>query len=428
MNDTTIIISRNDILKDHTALIQEALDSCKAMGGTVTIRQGDYYISSLEIFSNTTLCLEYGCNLLGVQDASCYRNSYERTEEVFMQKALFFAGEQQNIRICGDGIIDGRGDEQHFPPQGKTPSGESSERPKLFSFYKCNNVRMENLTLKNPAGWGLLFQKCDNLRFNNLTMRFLSNYNNDGFDLDSCHNVFISGCDIHTGDDAICPKCTDARGCKNIIVSDCIIRSNTSGFKLGTSSFGDFSFITVNNCIFHDCTMGTIKLTNVDGGKMHDIRLSNLLLDNCEGPIFIRAGERGLDYDNPKTDGESYTGRIFLSNISGTVTGGYDRCGILITGTSKRRISDVYFSDVYLSFPGGCSEKFDDLPEDEQKYPEQFFFGNLPASVLYIRHADNIHFAQTRFEIREIDSREEIILSDCSKINKEEVDLSYKGC
>ena len=409
-----IIIEPNNELKDHTCIFQKAFNECKPDGGKIIVKAGNYYLASIEIFSNTTLYLERGCNLFGLQDTSLYRNSYEYTEETFMQKAFLFAGNQSNIHICGYGVIDGRGDRKHFPPQGYTPSGKSSERPKLFSFYQCSNITVENLTLKNPAGWGLLFQKSDNLRFQNLTLRFLSNTNNDGFDLDSCHNVFITGCDIETGDDAICPKCTDARGCKNIIISDCIISSQTAGFKLGTSSFGDFSFITINNCIFRDCKMGTIKLTNVDGGKMHNIHLSNLIIDNCEGPVFIRAGERNLSYENTKENSRSYTGKIFLSNISGNIVGKYDRTGILITGTQKHRISDVHFSNIHLTFPGGCKEKFSDLPEDETRYPEQFFFGNMPASTLYIRHADSIFFDKTYFNISSSDIRDKIIIKDCS--------------
>ena len=420
------IFQINDFIQaescNHTAAFQRAFDLCRNEGGTIVVPKGEYYIASVELFSNTTLYLERGAILYGIQDSSLYRKSYEITEETFMHQALFICGNAENIKICGEGCIDGRGDKEHFPPQGLTPSKQSSYRPKLFSFYCCQNVILENITLKNPAGWGLLFQYCDDLRFHALTLSFLSNFNNDGFDLDACHNVFISNCTISTGDDAICPKCTHPRGCKNIVVSDCIIQSNTAGFKLGTSSYGNYENILVNNCIFRDCKLGTIKLTNVDGGQMKNIRFNNLIFDQCEGPIFIRLGQRDLLYGHQKQTTPPCIQNVHFSNISGTVAStDFSRHGILITGTPKRHVSNISFSHIDISFPGGSTYNYPDIPEDETRYPEQFFFGELPASTLYARHADEIDFHNVKFTVREKDIRPPIVTVDCVECQTEEI-------
>ena len=52
------------------------------------------------------------------------------------------------------------------------------------------------------------------------------------------------------------------------------------------------------------------------------------------------------------------------------------------------------------------------VPEDENRYPEQFFFGVLPAWGAYIRHAKNIEFKNVELTLRGEDARQKIVLDD----------------
>ena len=55
----------------------------------------------------------------------------------------------------------------------------------------------------------------------------------------------------------------------------------------------------VSDCRFHDCPMGAIKLLMVDGGRLENVEINDITMDNVGGPIFIRLGNRGRLYDKP---------------------------------------------------------------------------------------------------------------------------------
>lgn len=122
-----------------------------------------------------------------------------------------------------------------------------------------------------------------------------SNFNNDGLDIDGCENVLIENCDLDSGDDAICLK-SSLNPCRNIVVRGCKVSSNTAPLKFGTSSRGGFIDVTVTNCYFYDSPMGAIKLQLVDGGRLENVDISRIVMENVGNPIFIRLGNRDNTY------------------------------------------------------------------------------------------------------------------------------------
>ena len=52
------------------------------------------------------------------------------------------------------------------------------------------------------------------------------------------------------------------------------------------------------------------------------------------------------------------------------------------------------------------------VAEDDDRYPEQYFFGVLPAWGAYIRHAKNIEFNNVEMTLRGEDARQKIVLDD----------------
>ena len=58
-----------------------------------------------------------------------------------------------------------------------------------------------------------------------------------------------------------------------------------------------------------------------------------------------------------------------------------------------------------------------EVPEAEDSYPENRKLGCiLPASGLYIRHADNVFLNNVRFHFRSPDERPLIIVDDCENV------------
>ncbi len=407
----------------NTPAIQQAIDACAATGGgVVLVPEGRFVTGTIRLRSNVELRLAPGAELLG----SLFLEDYDRDiqgaiEAPAFDECLVYAENATNIRITGGGTINGRGSRENFP----VGSAEAyHDRPMLIRFVDCVGVIFENVTFKNAASWCVHLVNSDNVIARKVTIDSRVNRNNDGFDLDGCKNVLIEDCEIHTGDDSICPKSTTTRITENIVVRNTRASSHTAAFKCGTSSRGGFRNITVTDCDFSGTKMGVIKLLAVDGGILENIHISNIVMNDVEGPIFIRLGDRGRRYDEPFEQiyavGAEPEGvpvgmvrNIRISNIKATVTGeDLSRQGIMISGIPGHPVEDVVLENIEISYPGGGTEAQAKrvVPEDIARYPEQFFFGVLPSLGAYIRHAKDVEFRNVELVTRGPEARERIVL------------------
>ena len=92
--------------------------------------------------------------------------------------------------------------------------------------------------------------------------------------------------------------------------------------------------------------------------------------------------------------------------------------GILVTGIPGHCIEDVTFNDIQLIYPGGGSKQnaLNKVPENEEMYPEQHFFGILPSYGAYVRHAKGIVFNNVRFKLASQDFRPAIVTDDVENL------------
>lgn len=445
-----------DSITMDTKAIQSAIDACnKTGGGKVWVPAGNYIIGTIKLKSNVTLSLDYGAHLLGSENISDYDTNLIEAREGNVH-CLIYAENANNIRIEGLGVIDGRGTPQAFPRV------KGSPRPRLLRMVNINQLTFSGVTYKRPAFWGIHIIDSKNVHFNGVTVRFRNNgYNNDGLDIDGCENVLIENCDIDAGDDAICLK-SSLKPCRNFVVKNCIVSSGTAALKFGTSSHGGFINVNVSNCYFYDSPMGAIKLQLVDGGRLENIDISRITMKNVGNPIFIRLGNRGRDYN--KTSDQKQNADVkpegmpvgTLKNVSirdvvaevtiedraqaalavykssgkketlklnGEVTNlEKSKSGpIMITGIPGHYIENVVLENINISYPGNGTEKEANnvVVEDIARYPEQFFFGVLPAWGAYIRHAKNIQFKNVVMTTRNPDKRDKIILDDVEGFTNE---------
>jgi len=315
----------------------------------------------------------------------------------------------------------------------------------------CNQLTFSGVTYKRPAFWGLNLIDCKNIHFNSVTVRFRNNnFNNDGLDMDGCENVLIENCDIDSGDDAICLK-SSKNPCRNIVVRGCRVASNTAPLKFGTSSRGGFFDVSVSNCYFYNSPMGAIKLQLVDGGRLENVNISRIVMEDMGNPIFIRLGNRGRTYTGRTSGGQGsdvqtegapigtlknlrisdVVARVTIEDRAKAARAAYknlkadtspevtnrekSKAGpIMITGIPGHYVEDVVLENIQISYPGGGTQEDAErvVSEDIARYPEQFFFGVLPAWGAYIRHARNIEFKNVVMQTRTADARKKIILDD----------------
>ena len=404
-----------------TKAIQAAIDACGIQGGTVYFPEGKYVTGTIYLKSNITIYLSNLAEILGSRNIEeHYTGNYIGCIEApSFDKCLIYAEGKENITFAGEGKIDGQGE------------GITGERPMMLRLINCNNVRFKDIELRNSVSWCCHMISCDNVRIDSVYLYNHANRNNDGFDLDSCTNVFISNTKIDSIDDSICLKSTTDKPCKNIVITNCIVSSETATIKFGTSSKAGFKDIAISNCVFHDCPMGTIKLILVDGGTLENVNISNITMNNVGSPLCIRLGKRGLKFDKPAENDfwgkgaamECVPGKvknIMISNIQAVVTvTEKDKTPMMITGLEESKIENITLSNFNIIYPGGGNDEdaARQVDEDEFRYPEQWFFGVLPAYGLFLRHVDGIELDKIRFQLINEDKRQALVCDDVENIN-----------
>lgn len=415
-----------------TSAVNDAIKSLSDRGGTLFFPNGAYTVGTVFLESNITVLLDKLAVIEGSKNIEDYHVEHTGCiDSPSFNGCLFIAEDKENIKITG-GKICGNG--------GVFVDGE---RPMLTRFVRCKNIVIEDISLGESASWCNHFVLCERIFINRVDLFNKVNGNNDGFDFDDCKNVFVSNCTVETGDDSICLKSSNGGMCENIMISNCSLSSRTAVFKTGTASKGGFRNITISNCVFHDCNMGCVKLICVDGGTLENVTVSNIVMDRVGSPLFIRLGRRNLKFDVPQemvydydndgniNDGEAGTVRnIIISDIRANVTvTEKDKTPIMITGLKSRPAEKIQLSNISITYPGGGTAEDCEIsvPEDEFRYPEQWFFGVLPAYALFARHVDRLSMTDISIETQTSDARKPYVFEDVTNSKTSGCDYLKEG-
>jgi len=245
-----------------------------------------------------------------------------------------------------------------------------------------------------------------------ITVASRVNQNNDGIDIDSCHRVRISDCDISSGDDAIVLKSTSDRACRDVVVANCVLSSLCNALKMGTESNGGFENIAIGNCSIYDTNLAGIALESVDGGALNRVVISNIVMSNTRGAIFVRLGDRARPFkEGMERPGVGSLRNVILSNIQAT---GADQTGCAISGIPGHPIENLTLANISISFAGGGTraDARRRPPEYPEKYPEYKMFGVLPAYGIYCRHAKNVQLDHVQLTWEKPDARPPLVTED----------------
>lgn len=447
-----------------TEAIQSAIDAAhQAGGGAVLFPAGVYLSGSLHLKSHVELRFETNATLLGSSSFTDYEKG--------RWYALLLADRQTDIRISGEGIIDGQGlhlardvmrqavagkfgaespelqkSQEHdlqlpdaeFGQQTKKNRPIESERPLLIEFRDCQRIKVTGVTLRNSSCWVENYVGCQDLVIDGIKVDSTAYWNNDGMDISDCCHVKISNCTINSDDDGICLK-SDGKGsgCWNVEVSDCRIRSSASAFKLGTASCGGFHKIRARNLTINDTYRSAIALESVDGGVLDDVVIEHVRATNTGNTIFLRLGQRN------NTGAIGQLKNVVIRDVKvevpvGKPDVGYEIAGPIvrlphnvfpssIVGLPGHPVSNIYLDDIEISYPGGSSTKIANVPldalqmvpENPTNYPEFSMFGELPSWGFYVRHAEGVKFNDVRIKIREPDFRPALVFDDVSDLQIE---------
>lgn len=332
---------------DCTEAFRKAIDECsKSGGGRVVVPAGTWLTGAIHLKSNVNLYLEKDALISFFTNTDDYLPVvYTRFEgvECLNFSPLVYAFEQENIAITGGGTLDGNAGirnwwrwkwtqkadvaalcdqaEAGIPVEQRTYGQGRRLRPNMIQPYRCKNILIESVTIKNSPMWHIHPVLSENITVRNVTV-VGHGPNNDGCNPESCKNVLIENCWFDTGDDCIAIKSgrnADGRRVntpsENIVVRGCTMKDGHGGVVIGSEISG-----SVRNVFAEDCVMDSpnldrglrIKTNSVRGGVVENIFMRNVTMKEV--------GEAALKInfyyqEGPGGDFTPTVRNIFMTNV-----------------------------------------------------------------------------------------------------------------
>jgi hypothetical protein len=287
---------------DATPAFRGALEACRhAGGGTVYVPAGEYRCLPMTLSDNVTLDIAAGAVLF-----------VDLQNPAFGAKGFIGAERARNITIKGKGVIDGqakyvwadyRNDDVEIAKEVELARHAGLEMKRsyrlgntafMFLFKECENLRIEGITALNSSSWCMKIWGSRGVTIDGVTIRsdLKMGVNSDGIDIDGTSDVHIRGCNISTGDDAICLKTGawehrsvghvyqpvgEVYPTENVIVDDCILTSSSTALMIGTETCSNVRHVVFNKCLIRDSNKG-LGINVQDGGTVSDILYSNVTM------------------------------------------------------------------------------------------------------------------------------------------------------
>lgn len=300
-----------------TSAIQAAVDACAASGGgRVTIPAGTYISGTIWLRSHVELhlaqaaVLKASTNLDDYNELDAYEQNSTSQREQWVGKHLILAVECEDVAISGNGTMDGSGDYFFAEPrflhkfhwiygQAFAKDQEKLRPGQLVCFIECQNVRVENVTLRNITCWGYFFHGCDVVNVHGIRVFNELYYSNtDGIDIDCCSRVTVSDCIIDTGDDGITLRGNNQKlknkdkVCEFITITNCVLGSCCCGFRFGVGD-GVIRHVQISNITMNHSGHAFFFLTDYRGNGhvcMEDIHINGVSAAGVAYPLEIMEG------------------------------------------------------------------------------------------------------------------------------------------
>jgi polygalacturonase len=320
--DVTRFGARADGKTDATDAFRKAIAACSAAGGgRVTVPAGRFLTGPIHLLSNVNLHVAKDATVLFSTNPKHYLplvfTRWEGTE-CMNYSAFIYAFEQKNVAVAGAGMLDGQCSEaKWWPWKGRKEFGwkqgdaqqeparkrlfEMAERdvpvrerlmgqgaylrPQFVQPYRCQNVLIEGVTVRNSPMYEIHPVLCRNVTVRNVRVAS-HGPNNDGCDPESCVDVLIDGCEFDTGDDCIALKSgrnRDGRrvaaAIENVVVRGCSMKDGHGGVTIGSEISGDARNVFAEECRMDSPNLDRvlrIKTNAVRGGVIENIYMRNV--------------------------------------------------------------------------------------------------------------------------------------------------------
>jgi polygalacturonase len=358
---------------DCTEAFKKAISAAnKAGGGRVVVPAGSFFSGPIHLKSNVNLHVSQGATILFSTEPNDYLPPvYTRWEgvECMNYSPLVYAYEQENIAITGEGTLDGQGSKGGWWPWSKMQREDSDRlleygrlgtpveqrifaegsklRPNMIEPYKCKNILIEGVTIKEGPFWHIHPVLSQNITVRNVKV-IGHGPNNDGCNIESCKDVLVKGCFFDTGDDCIpinSGRNNDGRRVnvpsENIIIQDCQMKDGHGGVVIGSMMTGG-----VRNVFAENCTMDSpnlrrairLKTNSVRGGFIENVYVRNITIGQVSEAVLK------INFYYEEGDTGSFTPTVRNINLE-NVTSKKSKYALLLNGYQRSPITDVHLKN-----------------------------------------------------------------------------------
>jgi len=297
---------------DNTAALQRAIDATAARHGTLVLKPGTYLTGSLFLKSGMALRLDKHVHLLGAQTIGAYPERPTRIAGIEMSwpSALVNVYRQSDVRIYGEGTIDGNGKvfwdlyrarvKDYIPKGLRWAADYDARRPRLIQVFDSRRVELGGgLALQRSGFWTVQLVYSHDIKVSGVTIR--NNIDGkgpstDGIDIDSSRDVLVENADIDVNDDALCLKAgRDADGLRvdrpteHVLIRNSTIRAGAAGVTFGSETSGTIRDVEAYGLhVAGPAGSGVlIKSAATRGGGVSDVHVHDITVDQARTAIAI---------------------------------------------------------------------------------------------------------------------------------------------
>ena len=317
-NCKTFIISdfgaeQGDKAKTAKAIEQCIIEANKSGGGVVVIPEGEWLTGKIHLQSNVNLHLNESATLLFDDNPQDYLPAVHTTwegMECYNYSPLIYAYQCENVAITGKGTIKAKMDlwkmwagrprphleslkrlydwsYQNVPPQERNMVNDTSNlRPHLIQFNRCENIRIEDVSIVNSPFWTIHTYLSNNILLRGLNV-YAHGHNNDGYDPEMSQNILVENCIFDQGDDAIAVKSgrnqegwRSQTPTKNLVIRNCTVKNGHQLIALGSELSGGIENVYIHDCdVLPNAKMNHLVFVKTNermGGYVNNIYVKNI--------------------------------------------------------------------------------------------------------------------------------------------------------
>jgi polygalacturonase len=402
--------AKGDGSTNDTAAINAAINAANAAGGgIVEFPSGNYKSkNSIHMKSNVTLQLDSGSTILG-SSADTYdaaeSNPYDAYQDYghsHFHDAMIWGDRLTNIGFVGSGTIDGAGN----LITGNPGAGEAD---KIISLTRCDGLTLSGITLRRGGHFAALTNNCNHITSDHLHIDTASD--RDGWNIISAQYVTVTNATIAANDDALPFKSDYALGAKlpngHVTVTDSTLSAQCcNALMFGSETCGDFTDYNFQRITITGAGKSGLGMVSMDGANISDVHYRDITMTGTKSHIMLKIGTRKRCGNSP---GVGHISNITFDNITGSYTGSGSFSPTIWGEAGSNQISDVHFTNVKLTVPGGNGTMSTGVPSNDPNNYNPNSIGTRPAYGWYVHNAHDITWSGSSVEFNTGDGRPAVI-------------------